>query len=763
MAISRASIKYKPLRIGFLVRPGEVGDLRKAAGINCLLWGGIFNPIIPVPEGDTVFAEQLIDLFSVDVLHAVSASPAIEAFIASLPLLRDSSHLAADIFHEDWHSKKQVLGVLDVRNVVELLWQNAFRGEPADYKSNFVLLKWEESDPLAALFSLQFGFYPTEPDLKWNYDKMFLGGLHAQERALPQSGPVTVEPGKDLTPIDLTAAEIRGYGGGFRFASHGLYIGGSNDYADLVAFWNVRAAGNSVVYLATDAIDRTLPRAQTFVDFLDSQPNRHLEIGDRIALYGRTIDERLRASFGERITSKKGILWAPVTEHTWNRLNMQPTSEVFKWQSTTTHVEPAYDKYVVNVGLPEKTFLVAADKADLGGQHFGVVIDAFGEFGHPGYTLKVPRIRHLNEFYSREIAVDPWALRVGREGISKIIEANDDSVTLYPVSKQLLVEKLFEVAGLKVTTSQPGLIARKLIEKIGGLEDGQVLKIRGVRKILQEHGAGDAISRGEATKTIYEHEFAKYKHLYIEAREKNELDSNDVFDYLLRKDFFRAGLELLCPQCRLVNWLSLKAIDDFWSCEYCGARNQTSVHLRSRGDWRFRKSGLFAKDNNQEGAIPVLLTLLTLKRILDRDTFAYSTALNLRGENIHCETDLAVLEYGRRDEISIAIGECKSEGGNIVEDDANKLKRAAERLSAVKEMGNIYIVFAKTSDSFSSEEIALFKTLAKDRSLILFTNRELELHHPYWLGDGQIETDVPEKYPHSLADLAQNSAARYLQ
>ncbi|HEY2093378.1 MAG TPA: hypothetical protein VGJ81_15975 [Thermoanaerobaculia bacterium] len=717
-----------------------------------------------MPEGDSSFAEQLIDLFGVDVLHAVRGSPAIDALIAKYPFLRDSSHLAADIFYEDWHSKKQVLGVLDVRNVVELLWQNEFKGKPADYKSNFVLPKWDAADPLAAVFSLQFGFYPREPDLKWDFPKNFVNGLCAEEQILALDAPLTLQPRKNFGPIDLTSIELRRYGGGIRFASHGLYIGESGNYDDLVAFWNVRAAGNTVVYLATDAMDRTLLYAQAFVDFLDSRANRHPEIGDRIALYCRSMeDEVLRTSVASRIASKKGILWCPVTEHSWNGWNVQPTSEVFKWQSGSTHVEPAYDKYVVNVGLPDKSFLLNADEAGFGRQHFGVVIDVYGELGHPGYTLKVPRIRQLNEFYSREIAVDPWALRVEREGISKIIEASDDSVTLYPISKQLLVEKVFEVAGVKAAVSQPGLIARKLIEKMGGLEDARVLKIRGVRKILQEYKTTDSIGRGEATKTIHEQEFEKYKSLYIEAREKTELESNDVFDYLLRKDFFRAGLDLQCEQCRLVNWLSLKAVDDFWTCEYCGAENRTSVHLRSRGDWRFRKSGLFAKDNNQEGAIPVLLTLLTMKRILDHGTFAYSTALNLNGDNVNCETDLAVLEYGRREEIGIALGECKSEGGSIVEDDCDKLKQAAERLATLKDVSEVFIVFAKTSDGFTAEEVGLFKTLSKEVPLILFTNRELELYHPYWLEDGQIETDVPEKYPNSLADLAQNSATRYLK
>src|SRR3989338_5678795 len=187
--------------------------------------------------------------------------------------------------------------------------------------------------------------------------------------------------------------------------------------------------------------------------------------------------------------------------------------------------------------------------------------------------------------------------------------------TLYPIEHQTLISKVFDFAVIKAQMSQPGLIARKVIEKIGGLEDARVLKIKGVRKILQEGSPGSTITRGEATKTIHENDFQKHKRLFIEAREKAELDSSSVFDYLLKKDFFRAGLELTCEQCRLKNWLTLKSIDDFWMCEYCGGQNQTSTHLKTRGDWKFRKSGLFAKDNHQEGAIPVLLTLLAIKRI----------------------------------------------------------------------------------------------------------------------------------------------------
>jgi hypothetical protein len=194
MAFSRASVKYRPLRVGIIVRAGNVADIRKAAGINCLLWGGIHNPLIPVGAGDNAFAHQLVDLFEVDVLHVVEPSAEVEGFVAKYPFLRDLGHLASDIFYEEWRSKKQVLGLLDAKNIIDFFWEEEFKDKPEDFKSNCLLLKWDGADPLADVLSLQFGFFPTKPELKWNYEKMFVKGLHAQEQTLSLGKPLAMDP-----------------------------------------------------------------------------------------------------------------------------------------------------------------------------------------------------------------------------------------------------------------------------------------------------------------------------------------------------------------------------------------------------------------------------------------------------------------------------------------------------------------------------------------------------------------------------------------
>ncbi|HEX3971321.1 MAG TPA: hypothetical protein VHX19_08355, partial [Stellaceae bacterium] len=45
-----AEIVLRPTRIGFLTRPTDLASVREIMRVCTCLWGGIFNPIIPVFE-----------------------------------------------------------------------------------------------------------------------------------------------------------------------------------------------------------------------------------------------------------------------------------------------------------------------------------------------------------------------------------------------------------------------------------------------------------------------------------------------------------------------------------------------------------------------------------------------------------------------------------------------------------------------------------------------------------------------------------------
>jgi len=761
MAITNFSAKYRTLKIGFLIPEDDISSLIEAVKINTLLWGGEHNPIIPVGADATKVIEQ-IKSAPIDVLHAIVNNEKIGAVLNAFPFLKSPRHFTYEMFTEDWHSKKKSLVYLDSLNIIEKHYHKYFKGVPVkEGDSNCALPKWTDTDPLANVFALTFGTYTNNFNLQDDFENAFLKGLRSKKIDIEKDKELDSNLAGKISPITLTSIGLKNYRREL-FRDGGVYLGDANNFDDLIFYWNLRATGLWIEFLPIQGHERYLKFIEKHLDHViksTKKPDFHRSI---IFYYRDKTEEIIDPIFNK--FKKDGIPFykSNISNYSPDETLYNLPTDILGWEFTNGLIDKSYGKYVVNVNLPERKFITTESERDVSKQTLAVSLDSYSDFGFAGYTLKLPYIRDLNEFYSREVSVDPWKIRTEEDSIAVIIDLDDKTETLYPIEHQTLISKVFDFAGIKVQMSQPGLIARKVIEKIGELEDARVLKIKGVRKILQEGSSGSTITRGEATKTINENDFLKHKRLFIEAREKAELDSNSVFDYLLKKDFFRAGLELTCEQCRLKNWLTLKSIDDFWICEYCGGQNQTSTHLKTRGDWKFRKSGLFAKDNHQEGAIPVLLTLLAIKRIADHSNFTYSTALELSGENLGCETDLCIVQYGRHDKIEIAIGECKSDSGVITQDDCNKLKEVAKKISSKGNM-EACIIFSKTSDTFLPEEIVLFKELAKEAKLILLTNKELEPYHIYWLEEGGIEEDIPEKYPHSFSDLVRNSFARYLK
>ncbi|WP_448589089.1 hypothetical protein [Thermodesulfobium sp.] len=210
----------------------------------------------------------------------------------------------------------------------------------------------------------------------------------------------------------------------------------------------------------------------------------------------------------------------------------------------------------------------------------------------------------------------------------------------------------------------------------------------------------------------------------------------------------------------------MQEIDDIWRCNYCGGDNKTSLQLKDEGDWKFRKSGLFAKDNNQEGAIPVILTLLVFLRIFDSSIkltyspFVYSTSLNLTSENRSCEIDFCILQFQEGGKIQLGIGECKSEGGLIDQKDVDNLKFVWNKIKNLNI--DCYLVFSKTAEKFKQSEIDLFKKVKEENiPIILLTNKEMEPYYPY--REIPEVDNLPEKYARDMTDMNRNSIYLYLR
>ena len=758
MATTSITIKHRPNRIGFLVRPGELADLEQAAGICTLLWGGVRNPIIPVATKDDATADQLLKEFQVDVIFPVTDSEPIEQFAERYPYLRNPRLSAREIFQDDWHTKKKKIAYLDVLNAVERYWEREFKHAPAERDSNCRLVTWAETDRLKEVFALSFGAYPTNLNLMHEFRDGFLKGLRAKEVLIGTSGGVDAGIADAITPMRLTAIDLQGFQGSFQTWQGGVYFGDAKNFADLTTFWNLRAAGAAMEFASLADLARVEDYIKAHLHRLDDQANRHPNIESHIAICYRDHHDEVMAAI-QTFPTKKRIILCHCDDLANGSMITKPAMFCFNWDSATGFVECESGRYTVTLPLPDKHFLVNSGRS-VDNQSMAVSAEPHGSFGYPDHTLSPPFAPELSEVYSRKISIDPWRIRSEENGIGVFTEAGDKTLQLHPMPNVAVIEALLDRAGLKVRASAGGRLADRLLEKLNGLEGARVFKIRGVRQLVANMTSQAAVSRGDATNAIWnDGQFKEHESLYIEQREAPTLGTDATFDFLLRKDFFRAGLELNCDHCGLESWLSLRQIDDAWVCEYCGHKNTTSLHIRNRGDWRFRKSGLLAKDNNQEGAIPVLLSLLVLERIFAGNTTLRMTSVNVVEGVPKCEIDFMAIHY-RGEKIDWALGEAKSAGGKIEADDVAHMKAVADKLKATGVKP--YLVFSKTADSFSAEELELFRAAETEKySVILLTNKEIEPYNPFYEGDDSDK--LPHKYVHSFDEMVRNSEYRYLR
>jgi hypothetical protein len=419
-------------------------------------------------------------------------------------------------------------------------------------------------------------------------------------------------------------------------------------------------------------------------------------------------------------------------------------------------------KESVTFELPQKPFF-----NEISQQSQKVVVSVRPLLSPENHIFRPPFYPKLNEYYGREAHFLSDATRSEHDGLGIILDSGSKNPTLYALDTRGLVRELFKTFGIAAKPSPAGLVGLRLIEQMGGVEGCRVFKIAGVRQLIKDNPPDRSFTRSAAMTTIGQLDsqsghprFSKYENLYIESREAGKLKPEHAFQYLLKRGVFRPGLKLVCPQCELDNWFHLDDARTVSKCEYCGREFNVSTQLRDR-DWAYRRSGLFGRDDNQKGGIPVALLLQQVHTSLHDHLFAFTTGTDLEplSANIQkCESDFIILtEALREPRLQIAIGECKAQKP-IEADDVAKLGRVADVIEASGDC-DVFVIFAKTS-AFTPEEVRRCQSIQGQhrRRVILLSDRELE---PYFVYEEQKEKLRNRPYANSFSEMANATQVLY--
>jgi hypothetical protein len=725
MRASSVGISYRPVRIGWCVRNNNWDDLRRAIRLSHTLWGGRFNPLIPV--GNVAIAKPLVKLFRVDALYPVAEEGLIEDFIATFPWLPWPSFRKALFVTGE---ERTIAEFLDIYHVVRHIFEQEIRGKsnPTFSATQF---EWDTADPLRDIFLAFLGGYPPKDEIHKDYSDFVsknLLGKTIQLAIADQVDPVVL---KAITPSVLTNYWVEWDASPVR-AGDGVYVGEADDFEDIVNFWNLRAADAELIFFDPRHRERLVRFKDAFVEPFSKRTANAPTFEPQMSVWskeGRDVD---LAQF-----KLDNVLCNMVSEATWNGFNLKPTRFHIGRSKASfgTITENGQDREL-SVQLPEKPFF---EDIELHEQKLVASVSSIGLYStEDESTLKIPFLPILNAFCGRRMYSNSQRIRIEIDGIGIITSVTRNHVNLRSIPKRELISEIFRGFGMNAEVSAPGRIASRLIAQMGGIQGCRVFKIPGVRDLLEAYGPQTPFERTNAIQKIGRcnpntgvPNFSEYEGLFIESRESGPLKPDHALTFLLKRGVFQVGLTFSCPHCELEPWIPLDDLATEVRCEYCGKAFLTTPLLRDR-NWRYRRSGLFGRDNSQEGSIPVVLTLQQLDTIVSMENlFVTNMTIAPITANIEpCETDFVLIEQRFWDErISIAIGECKTRN-EISDDDVRKLSLVA---TALEENGlNCFLVFSKLA-AFTAEEIARCRAAQPHHEMrvIMLTDRELEPYFVY--------------------------------
>lgn len=334
---------------------------------------------------------------------------------------------------------------------------------------------------------------------------------------------------------------------------------------------------------------------------------------------------------------------------------------------------------------------------------------------HLGTTLP------FNSFdpYSTMTLIFHEPVLIGREGWSIGLRYKDFDARLTIPSPESAVISALKRFGIEARLSEPGHIAKQILGHVDGLWGMRLLADPGTLETLntmaggiRRKGIGDA-----ETEELFDRRSKSVKdwHALVQRRKKQDRGVSSLNDFTSR-NIIRLGLQSQCPNCANLNWHTLTAVDYDVTCDRCQRSYpfpQSSLQ-KNNGNWSFRVVGPFAVPDYARGSYGALLALKAISNLhTGHSPMAYSTALSLSFDGIEAEADFVALRspegHGLQSDPELIICEAKSfgEGPLVTRKDITKLRAIAKKLE-----GSI-IVISVLRPKFIDAELKLIEPFVR--------------------------------------------------
>lgn len=725
MTTLSASLRLRPTRIGFLVDPLDRNSLQKIFRVCTCLWGGAYNPIIPVCDtlpddwrnrplpGPTPIelTKGYLGFFEPDVFVEAVPGLAEKARIPRTNLqFGESRVVLIDEYFKAETRRRSIPFGSNIVGVYKELYEREFKFVRRR-ESRVAIFNPEGSDD--HFTEAAFGAFPT------------IGPLEVLSNAYVESfDPVQLVPNAESwlrvvregfrLPLNFTREGIKRDLSGWDQPT--LFVADPTSTLDLIDLWNVRQFRSQILPINFSWFREIGEFLVEFVKAnyrpLPGNPNGVMI--HPMLQFGRSIsEEKARAAVADvGLTQLSDTRWA--LQHWYDRIWDLDRTDLIA-QPERARLSAATSDFEVNVGRDPSyrncrfTSLApdfATPHGDGSARWVNVLkLQTYGEDENLALTL--PSSFTGDE--SQGLRLGSAAL-ISREGfvLPQRYKQHREYLRLF-TGREAVIAWL-EMQGLKAEPSDPGRIADQIFASLGGLWGVPLIANRETLRLLDEMSKSvrkhtDGRVEEFPDRTI---EVKRWKD-HIHRRANTGIGRRADLDAFIKAKVFRLGLTLQCTNCMKKNWFGIENLKEELICERCLQSfpfPQGSLNF-DRTPWQYRVVGPFSVPDFAGGAYATVLTLHAFGHIVagDRVNLTYATGLHFTiGDNAPFEVDLTFW-YQRREmfdleeEPLLAFGEAKSFAADAFkQEDLERMQKLATQFPGA------FLIFSTLKDELNDEE-----------------------------------------------------------
>ncbi|HEY0919518.1 hypothetical protein [Devosia sp.] len=804
--------QLRPTRLALLVRPSDLSSIRRFMRVCACMWGGIYNPIIPVfPVGPKEWrkehwrfskgrnvAKGYVEFFEPD------------AFVEAEAGLLDEAGLQGVRRQYEIHSRVLPLGDLlkkqDGRNFAELSVGLSVIDVLRDiYKSERRFALRQESPAYfvkpergSAAVEALFGAYPTGKASTY-FEKGYKDVFRPEIVAAGPAAWRKVFGAGAPTPLRITRYSIE--------ASRSwnddlvIYVFDPKRPTDLIDLWNMRLEPNPVLPVPVGWAQDLAPDIANILKE-EHRPvvgNPYGVMHHATLEFGRSLAEADIEQVVKAVrplmpppdadAAKKGQ--GPLVVKPWrNQVWVRRGDENGMQRPTRIELSVKSNRATIQVDRDSKHMIAHVDSifpdfAERFGAHDLRWVNSIrvSTFDDEAVATVLP-FNIIDRKWPR-LALGGDSVMVGSEGWSVGQHYRGLGTSLDLMSPEEAIIGWLGTLGVQATASEPGYIAKQVLSHLGGLRSANIIAHAETLQTLNKMAGGIRVRTGgdepETEEVFGRHSksFADWKAI-LSRRAKERSFRETTLDHLTDSNVLRLGVETTCPHCKNSNWHSISDANYSLRCERC-----LKMYPFPQGNvarqWSYRAIGPFAVPDYAKGSYGAVLALHALKSMAAHMTpMTYSTALTMKFDGAIVEADYVAwigkdtigdlpYEYPR-----LVLGEAKSFGrGELIKaSDVDQLKKAAAKLPGAT------LAVSVLRDEFTHAEKTVLTDLARwgrkldergehRNPLLLLTGTELlnyyvTLERTWKDKGGEHAKFADYRFTHGLHAIAESTVAIHL-